>query len=282
MQSVESIEQWPVQNAAAAVVGSDGRVLGSHGDQQRRYPLASVTKLLTAYAALVAVEEGALELDQPAGPEGSTVRHLLAHSAGYDFGDRTIRYRPGERRLYSNAGFEVLAETLEDSAGIAFADYLRQGVLDPLAMAATALEGSPAAGAVSTAADLALFAAELQRPALLDASTLEAATAVVFPGLAGVLPGFGRQQNNDWGLGFEIRDAKSPHWTGAGSSPRTFGHFGQSGTFLWVDPDAGAACVALTDRDFGPWAAAAWPGFTDGVLEELAGRARTGGGSPVR
>jgi CubicO group peptidase (beta-lactamase class C family) len=273
MQSVKAIEDWPVQNAAAAVVGRDGEVLGSHGDQRRRYPLASVTKLLTAYTALVALEEGALELDQPAGPEGSTVRHLLAHSAGYDFADRTVRYRPGERRLYSNAGFEVLAETLEQAAGMAFADYLREGLLAPLGMEQTTLEGSPAAGAVSTAADLVLLAAELQQPKLLDPSTLADATSVVFPGLAGVLPGFGRQKDNDWGLGFEIRDSKSPHWTGSDSSPRTFGHFGQSGTFLWVDPDAGAACVVLTDRDFGPWAAGAWPVFTDGVLAELRGTA---------
>jgi CubicO group peptidase (beta-lactamase class C family) len=118
-----------------------------------------------------------------------------------------------------------------------------------------------------------LLAAELQQPKLLDPSTLADATSVVFPGLAGVLPGFGRQKDNDWGLGFEIRDSKSPHWTGSDSSPRTFGHFGQSGTFLWVDPDAGAACVVLTDRHFGPWAAGAWPVFTDGVLAELRGTA---------
>ena len=92
---------------------------------------------------------------------------------------------------------------------------------------------------------------------------------VAFPDLDGILPGFGRQKPNDWGLGFEIRDGKSPHWTGAHSSPRTFGHFGQSGTFLWVDPDADAAAVVLTDRDFGPWAITAWPIWTDGVLAAL-------------
>ncbi|MFD1212651.1 serine hydrolase domain-containing protein [Arthrobacter sp. GCM10027362] len=269
MHSVQAIDSWPVATAATAVVGRDGRVLASHGNQWQKFRLASVTKLLTAYAVLIGIEEGALELDQPAGPEGSTVRHLLAHSGGYDFASRTVRYKPGERRLYSNAGFEVLAETLEEAAGMGFGDYLQDGLLDPLGMADTTLEGSPAAGAISTAADLALFAAELQRPALLDPSTLAEATSVVFPGLAGVLPGFGRQQHNDWGLGFEIRNEKNPHWTGSASSPRTFGHFGQSGTFLWVDPDAGAACVALTDRDFGPWAAQAWPAFTDGVLAEL-------------
>ena len=66
---------------------------------------------------------------------------------------------------------------------------------------------------------------------------------LAFPGLAGVLPGFGRFEPNDWGLGFELRDDKRPHWTGTGNSPRTFGHFGAAGTFLWVDPDAGLACV---------------------------------------
>lgn len=269
MDSVKATENWPVEHASAAVVLADGSVAGTSGDLERRYPLASVTKLLTAYSMLVALDEGALELDQPAGPEGSTVRHLLAHSAGYDFAERTVRYEPGTRRLYSNAGFEVLGETLEEATGISMADYLREGVLAPLGMTSTALEGSPAAGAVSTVADLSRFAAELQQPVLTAPGRLAEATTVVFPGLSGVLPGFGRQKENDWGLGFEIRNSKSPHWTGANSSPRTFGHFGQSGTFLWVDPESGAAAVALTDRDFGPWAAEVWPPFTDGVLEEL-------------
>ncbi len=66
-----------------------------------------------------------------------------------------------------------------------------------------------------------------------------------FPGLTGVLPGFGVQRPNDWGLGFEISDGKSPHWTGSANSGRTYGHFGQSGTFLWVDPDADLALVVL-------------------------------------
>ncbi|MET1034894.1 MAG: serine hydrolase domain-containing protein [Arthrobacter sp.] len=269
--ALAAIDAWPVENAAAVLVDTTGSVLGAHGDTARPFPLASVTKPLAAYAVLVAVEEGALELDQPAGPEGSTVRHLLAHASGYDFAERTVRSAPGTRRLYSNAGFEVLGETLESATGFPFAQYLAEAVLEPLGMRATTLEGTPAAGCVSTTEDLARFAAELQDPALLAPQTLAEATAVVFPGLAGVLPGFGRQAENDWGLGFEIRAHKSPHWTGAASSPATFGHFGQSGTFLWVDPAAGLACAALTDRDFGPWAAAAWPAFTDGVLAAAGG-----------
>jgi CubicO group peptidase (beta-lactamase class C family) len=164
----------------------------------------------------------------------------------------------------------VLGETLTKASGIEFADYLNEAVFTPLEMTSSQLKGSPGAGAYSSCADLAKFAAELQAPRLLSERTLAEATAVVFPGLDGVLPGFGRQSPNDWGLGFELRGDKSPHWTGANSSPRTFGHFGQSGTFLWVDPVAGCACVALTDRDFDSWAAEVWPPFTDAVLGEVA------------
>ena len=93
---------------------------------------------------------------------------------------------------------------------------------------------------------------------------------MAFPGLAGVLPGFGRFDPCDWGLGFELRDAKDPHWTGRRNSPATFGHFGQSGSFLWVDPAVGVACGALGDGAFGPWAARAWPRLADAVLDEFA------------
>ncbi|MEU6232450.1 serine hydrolase domain-containing protein [Kitasatospora sp. NPDC047058] len=275
MESLRMIETWPVPHAAAAVVrGADGAVLGGHGPQDHLFPLASVTKLLTSYAVLVAVEEGVFELDDPAGPEGSTVRHLLAHTSGLAFDEHRTMAEPGNRRLYSNAGFDVLAQTLQQAAGIEFGRYAAEAVFEPLGMRSTLINTahkSPAgAGGLSTVADLALFAAELQAPKLLDPSTVRAATReVAFPGTSGVLPGFGHRRPNDWGLGFEIRDGKAPHWTGTTNSPATFGHFGQSGTFLWVDPEAGVACIALTDRDFGPWAAEVWPVLGDAVLAEL-------------
>lgn len=270
MESLSTIDTWPVKNAATAVIARDGRILGQHGDQDREFALASVTKLLSATAILLAVEEGALELDDPAGPEGATVRHLLAHASGLDFSEDLIRARPGHRRVYSNLGINVLAETFTERAEMPFEEYLREGIFEPLGMTATRLEGAPAAGGVSTVADLSKFAAELQNPQLLHPDTIALATRVAFPGLDGVLPGFGRQNPNDWGLGFEIRDGKHPHWTGSNNSPETFGHFGQAGTFLWVDPVAGVACVTLTDRNFGEWSAAAWPVFSDAILAELA------------
>ncbi|MCX4574761.1 beta-lactamase family protein [Streptomyces sp. NBC_01571] len=271
LHSLALIENWPVPTAAAAVVRADGTVTGSHGPVDHRFPLASVTKPLAAYAALVAYEEGAIDLDEPAGPAGATVRHLLAHTSGLAFDEHRVTSPPGERRLYSNAGFEVLGDHIAKATDISFPEYLRQAVLEPLGMTGTSLDGSPAKDGVSTVADLVRFAAEVQAPRLLDPRTMADAMTVQYPGTKGVLPGFGHQNPNDWGLGFEIRDSKSPHWTGASSSPRTFGHFGQTGTFLWIDPVVGAACVALTDRAFGPWATEAWTPFTDAVLLELRG-----------
>src|SRR5262249_43427490 len=154
-------------------------------------------------------------------------------------------------------------------AEMPFADYLTEAVVRPLGMRAE-LHGSPASGLEGSIADLLVLARELQQPTLVAPETLAEATTVQFPGPAGVLPDFGRVDPNDWGLGFELRDAKSPHWTGTRNSPRTFGHFGGSGTFLWVDPDAGLALACLTDLEFGDWAKEAWPRLSEAVLAENA------------
>ncbi|TQR86803.1 beta-lactamase family protein [Mycobacterium hodleri] len=271
MSALDVLSEWPVTNAAAAVVGPRG-VLASHGDVANGFALASVTKLLVARAAQVAVEEGAVDLDTPAGPPGSTVRHLLAHTSGLSMRSPDVIAEPGKRRIYSNAGFAVLAEALEQATEIPFDRYLAEAVFEPLGMGASALVGGTEAagfGGESSVADLALFAVDLLRPTLVSEQMHADAVAVQFPGLAGVLPGYGSQRPNDWGLGFEIRDGKSPHWTGSLNSTATFGHFGQSGTFIWVDPVADLALVALTDRDFGEWAHPLWPALSDGVLREF-------------
>ena len=271
MSALDVLTDWPVTNAAAAVVGSSG-VLASHGDVEREFPLASVTKLLVARAAHVAVEEGVADLDTPAGPPGSTVRHLLAHTSGLAMRSADVIAEPGTRRIYSNEGFGVLAAALEEASEIPFERYLAEAVFEPLGMGTSALEGGAAAagfGGKSSVADLSRFAVELLRPVLVSAQMHADAVTVQFPGLSGVLPGYGTQRPNDWGLGFELRDGKSPHWTGALNSGETFGHFGQSGTFLWVDPTADLALVVLTDRDFGDWAHPLWPAISDGVLREF-------------
>ncbi|PRC41590.1 serine hydrolase [Mycobacterium sp. ITM-2017-0098] len=271
MGALDVLDDWPVPTVAAAVVGPSGD-LARHGDIARRFPLASVTKPLVARAAQVAVEEGAIELDTAAGPPGATVRHLLAHTAGYEMTSSTVIAAPGTRRIYSNYGFTALAEAIEAASSIAFTTYLDESILQPLAMSDTALDGGTEAagyGVASTVGDLVAFVGDLLVPATVSEQMHADATSVQFPGLDGVLPGFGVQRPNDWGLGFEIRGGKSPHWTGSANSARTFGHFGQSGTFLWVDPEAALALVVLTDRKFGEWAHSVMPALSDEVLREF-------------
>ena len=270
MAALDGLDDWPVPAAAAAVIGPDG-VLATRGDTKQVFVLASVTKPVVARAVHIAVEEGVVDLDTAAGPPGSTVRHLLAHASGLAMHTDRVLAKPGARRIYSNYGFTVLAETVEREAGIEFGRYLTEAVCEPLDMGATRLDGGALEagfGATSTVADLAAFAGDLLRPATVSAQLHDEATTVQFPGLDGVLPGYGVQRPNDWGLGFEIRDGKSPHWTGSRNSARTYGHFGQAGGFIWADSEAGLAMVALTDRDFGDWARDLWPAISDAVMLE--------------
>jgi CubicO group peptidase (beta-lactamase class C family) len=269
MEALRLVDAWPADRVAVGLTSSRETLLVHGSPDEFRW--ASVTKPVTALACLVAAEEGSLDLDGPAGPPGSTVRHLLAHASGLPFDPGPPIAKPGERRIYSEHGFEVLGETLGARTEIPFAEYLRAAVLDPLGLGAR-LDGKPGSGLWGTIRDLLAIGRELLAPTLVSAETFREATSVQFPGLVGVLPGFGRQEPNDWGLGVELRDGKSPHWTGTRNSPRTFGHFGGSGSFLWVDPEPAVALACLTDLEFGDWAVEAWPAFSDAVLAELASR----------
>lgn len=258
------LADWPVGSAAAAVIGPAG-VLDISGDD-RPYPWASVTKMITSLTVLDGTFEGVVGLEDEVGPPGSTLRHVLSHASGLAIDSDQILARPGTRRVYSNRGIDLAARHLEQRTGRPFAEDLDDRVLDLLGMTGTTLDGAAAHGAIGPIADLAALAADLLNPTLLLPDVVSLASTVAFPGLGGVLPGFGRQQNNDWGLGCEIRDHKTPHWTAAGNSPATFGHFGQSGSFIWVDPVAQLACVSLSDKPFGPWAAECWPRLSAAVL----------------
>ena len=166
----------------------------------------------------------------------------------------------------------MLAGAVEQASEIAFDRYLAEAVFEPLGMGSSALAGGAEAAGFGGSRRWPTWPRSPPiccGPALVSQQMHADAVAVQFPGLAGVLPGYGTQRPNDWGLGFELRDGKSPHWTGSRNSARTFGHFGQSGTFIWVDPAADLALVVLTDRDFGDWAHPLWPALSDGVLREF-------------
>ncbi len=277
------VASWPVTNLAVGVTDASN-TLALAGPVEAPFALASVTKLLVALACWVAVEEETLRFDQPvalpgpvgiASPAGDaggvTVAHLLAHASGLGPDERRAVARPGTRRIYSNAGFELLAETVETASGLTMATYLHEAVLDPLGCAHSSLNGSAAHGAQASVVDLLAIGRELLHPHLIDPATLQLGTQPWIAELAGVLPGFGRHDPNPWGLGVEVRGVKAPHWTGRRNAATTFGHFGRSGTFLWVDPEAGLALSMLGDLPFGVWATSAWPTLSDRVLT-AAGR----------
>ncbi len=272
--------EWPVPTVAAAVV-RHGSVLDEIGPVDHLFRLASVGKTITAWVCLIGVEEGIISLSDPVGPDdGSerTLRHLLSHAGGYGFdaGDRIIA--PERRRIYGNAGIEVAADHLASAAGMSFDEYLRIGLLEPLAMTATELRGSPAVDIWSSVSDLERFVAEVTDPTLITPETAAEAIRPQYPTLGGIVPGVGRFDTCPWGLGFEIRGDKVPHWTGSRNTPATYGHFGGAGTMMWIDPghdDLGL--IALTDLGFDAWAAEAleaWPAMSDAVIEEFAGAGR--------
>jgi CubicO group peptidase (beta-lactamase class C family) len=109
-------------------------------------------------------------------------------------------------------------------------------------------------------------------PRLITAETGVLVRTIQFPPLGGVIPGLGSFSPNPWGIGAEIRGDKSPHWTGTTNSPSTFGHFGGSGTMMWIDPTIDTALIALTDRDFDEWAPdalVAWRSLSDAVVASV-------------
>ena len=266
---LSTIDTWGADRAAAVVLGPDG-VLAGRGEPGHRFRWASLTKLATAWTVLIASERGLFDLDEPAGPPGATVRHLIAHASGLPFEGTAAIAPPATRRIYSNPGFDALGELVAQRTGRPFGDVLREFVLTPLGMVGTHLVERPSQGLHGPVGDMAALAAELLRSRLVTAETARAVTTVAFPGLVGVVPGVGRFDPCDWGLGPELHVGKTPHWMGMTNSVATFGHFGGAGTFLWVDPVADIALVALTDREFGPWALDAWPAFSDSVLAALA------------
>ena len=259
---------WPVPHYGIAVISRDG--VQTSGSTSIRLRLASVSKLLTAWAVHIAIEEGTTHLDTAIGQDGCTVAHLLAHAGGYPFEGTEPVARPEQRRIYSNTGYDMLAQHVAQESGISFEDYLSESLLMPLGMQSTHLDGSPAKDMYSTVADMVLFAQEMRSPSLIDRTTYTTLTSPTFAELSGMVPGVGKFDPCAWGLGPEIKSTKHPHWLGDRNASSTFGHFGGSGTFLWVDPLADIACVMLSDGEFSTWGMQYWPAFNDAVLMAFA------------
>lgn len=274
MSAIDEVAAWPGTHAAAVVTaGPNGAVVASSsGPTAARFQLASVTKVLASLAVLVELDAGRCRLDDHVGPPGSTLAHLLSHASGLPLDGTTPVAACGSRRIYSNTGIELAVAHAAAHAGVRDDELIATNVLAPLGMADTVVDGSVAWSGISTVDDMARLAAELLAPRLVPTALAQRQREVAFPRLAGVLPGFGRQDPCDWGLGVEVKGTKHPHWTGASWPASSFGHFGRAGGFVVADAEAATAVVTLGDEPFGGWAISAWPAFTDAVRATHAGR----------
>ncbi|MDO5726771.1 MAG: serine hydrolase domain-containing protein [Bowdeniella nasicola] len=245
----------------ALIVTDPSGIIHQEGRVSQRFELASVTKLLSAYGALIAIERGQLSLSDSAGqraPAGATIRHLLSHASGLPFEQGYLAQKPERHRVYSNLGIEVLGERVAQATGVAFHEYVNREILMPLGISEVTFYGSAAWGAHGSAFGVAKLLHEWMRPTLICQALHRMATTCQFPDLDGVLPGYGRQKHNCWGLGFELRGHKDPHWLGPDHSPRSYGHFGQAGSFVWIDPSVDLGAVFLGAKPYGEEHRAKW------------------------
>ena len=267
LAAFDLVASWPVERVAVGAIDRSGDIHLS-GDRGT-FRIASVSKVMTAWATLIAVEDGSVSLDDPVGDAGCTLRHLLAHTGGYGFDTREAIVSPGKKRIYSNTGYDMIGAHVAERVEMDFDEYLAEAVFAPLGMDGADLLGSPAKDVHCTIDDLAAFVDELRTPQLIAPATALEATTNQFGDVEGVVPGLGKFSPCNWGLGPEIRGHKWPHWTGSRNSSSTFGHFGGSGTFMWVDPVAHVAAFSLANREFDEWAMECWPTFSDAILAEL-------------
>lgn len=271
------------------------------------FQVASISKSISAWGVMQLVENGKIDLDAPVeqylaswrippsefDTRGVTVRRLLSHSAGIaswnfpgtpieetpptlvellsgtDTNDAVhLNRQPGERGIYTNAGYLILQLLVEEVTGQSFADYIRGAVLDPLGMQHSAyrwlpelqptlaigyqISGKPtelrsypeaAGGLYTTAADLATWlAAGMSGPQGESAgrNVLQPQTVVLM-----VTPVPVSQSNNN-GLGYVIENLPSGMRMVLHSG-EVLGWRGQYNAL----PDQGDGIVVLTNSDAG-------------------------------
>ncbi|MGO2683335.1 MAG: serine hydrolase domain-containing protein [Microbacterium sp.] len=259
-------------HTALVGVTAPGQTLAVQGDPHAVLPLASVSKPISAWGVLIAVERGLVDLDEPAGPDGSTLLNLLDHTSGLPFEGEQTQAAPGTRRIYSNAGFDALGAHVAEAAGMPFADWITNEVTAPLGMTDIEVIGRPSAGYRASIDDLLIFGREVLRPTLIPIELRDLALMVSRPGLRGVVPGYGSFDDNQWGLGFELKGTKSPHWLSDTMPAETAGHFGGQGSFLFIDRSRDIAAAFLSGVAFGDDHKRIWPPLTEEIVTRYGSR----------
>lgn len=184
----------------------------------------------------------------------------------------TLRAAPGVRSIYSDLGFILLEEVVRRVSGKELPDFAREAVFGPLGMKDTGfvpsgelkaraawteeVDGEWRAGVVhdprafrlggvaghaglfSTGDDLARYARAILGGGQVDGRRVLSARSTAAMIAPYDVPGGIRT------LGWQVDSS----WKSTALSPRAFGHFGFTGTAMWIDPDADLFVVVLTNR----------------------------------
>ncbi|MBS4177957.1 serine hydrolase domain-containing protein [Lederbergia citrea] len=269
------------------------------------FDLASLTKIVTTtMAALQLLDKGAIRLDDKVshflpkfavdGKSGVTFKHLLTHTSGlsahrpfYEDALQTdqiiericaekLEAPLGEKVIYSDLGFILLARLIEMITNQPFDQYVFQEILDPLTMnetgfnltldqnrfAATAFSEkigdykygivhddnaesmggvSGHAGLFSTLQDLAKFTLMIENGGSFNGKRIVSSAALQLS-----KKNFTTFDSEGRGLGWQI---KSPGLScGDLFSENSYGHTGYTGTSIWFDPDIQLHVILLTNR----------------------------------
>ncbi|HET6174378.1 MAG TPA: serine hydrolase domain-containing protein [Gaiellales bacterium] len=275
------------------------------------FALASLTKPLLGTACMVALEEGLLELDAEVRDGFALrhlLSHCAGLPVPGLQWQEPPGYPPGTQRWYSNAGYMLAAKLLEGASGISCAAYLNEAVLAPLGMDASLglaeseagraarvwqsgrygegelfnserfrRDAPPQGGGFATARAYGTFVSCLLAGgdsggrALLAPETVDELLSPQFGPLPGGVEGVGEWPSLCWGLGFDVRGHREPHWSGSSLSPRTASHFGASGTLAWLDPELRIGLVALANRgSYSGWWREPWAALGDAVTSAAA------------
>ncbi|WP_437649315.1 serine hydrolase domain-containing protein [Sorangium sp. So ce362] len=180
------------------------------------FPMSSITKTFTGVAVMQLAEQGLISLDDPVSrhvpffrlddprAQDITVRHLLTHTSGLpdcdqlalwddpQLDDRALeRYvselpykellaAPGERRVYSNDGFEVLGALVAQVTGEVFERRVERTLLAPLGMSASRMSAPPADPRVRAAGHVLGDAGEVATAPVYPWSRSHAASGTLF------------------------------------------------------------------------------------------------------
>ena len=219
-----------------------------------------------------------------------------------------LQSAPGEVLRYSNVGIGIAGRALERAGGQSAHASIRQHVLAPMnltsllltpgpidadhiawvddaAAAGTPVESYNSAywrglgitwgGYYATPLDIARFAASFF-PGAESPLNEDTRAEMIVDQTGGVPGGVGSAgihwNRGAWGLGWEVAADKRNHWTGSLRSPRTFSHWGQSGTLVWADPDRSLVLAVFANRAVHtPWPLRPprWAALSDSLVEAI-------------